>query len=309
MDDDQLRKGQERERRDLGLEGADGKPPAVAPKPVTVPCRFCGEPITVTPLPGPFGLTPFSNIAHAACIIAEEQRAAEEEREARSRARQAALVALRADLPGALERCGVPRHWLDASFDLCPDLPAKLSETARRWAEKPAGILYLYGVPGSGKTYLGVSVLRAVLEAGTLPRSACQFIRERCFLDGLKASFTPDAAPVNPRLLPMHHPRRVELLLLDDLASSRLTDWAKGELAGLLEARHAADLPTILTSNIAPGALAEVIDGRVASRVAESHMMLQFPPRDLRVAGTLKRRAEAPPVTAKAADPPRRADP
>jgi hypothetical protein len=85
------------------------------------------------------------------------------------------------------------------------------------------------------------------------------------------------------RFLPAHHPLRARLLILDDLGSTRLTDWGRGEVANLIEKRHADDLTTVITSNINPRSLAEVIDGRVSSRIAESRQMIGFPDRDLRL--------------------------
>ena len=71
-------------------------------------------------------------------------------------------------------------------------------------------------------------------------------------------------------------------------AAARQTDWTRGEIATLLEARHAADLPTIITSNLNPDELAQAIDGRLASRVAEYRLMLEFPRIDLRIKGTVR---------------------
>ena len=80
-------------------------------------------------------------------------------------------------------------------------------------------------------------------------------------------------------------PPHTDLEIVRPEAACRMTDWAKGEIAGLLEARHAADLPTIVTSNLSPRDMAAAIDPRVASRISESRMMLKFPSRDLRTLG------------------------
>jgi len=287
-----LRRLQERKRTELGLGTGGEKPPAVAPLPITAPCRICGQPITVTPLPGRFRPGLPSRFAHRKCLDAEEQQRRQREADNRIRDRECALAAIRADPPTALARCGVPKHWRQAAFDNCPDLPGKLVAAARRWAEDPGGILYLYGIPGSGKSWLAVATLRNVLEAGTYSRTysepSCRYIAERDYLAGLRAAFDDGNGEVSPRLLPDSDPRRVRLLLYDDLAAERQTDWTRGEIAGLIEARHADELPTIITANVAPGSIAQAIDGRVASRVAESRMMLEFPRRDLRVKGTAR---------------------
>ncbi len=285
--EDKLRRIQQRKQAQLGLDAGDLRAATGAPKSVTVPCGLCGKPITLSHIPRRFGVIP-SSLAHDECFQAEELRREQEQREAAQRQRQAEVEAIRSDPQTALARCGVPKHWLIASFDLCTDLPDALMITAQGWAERPDGLLYLCGIPGSGKTWLAVAILRHVLEEGVFPPSTCRYMAEREYLDGLRAAFNPDAPPVSPRLLPDSHPRRARLLIYDDLAADRQTDWARGEIARLIEARHAICLPTIITSNVALSGVAQAVDGRIASRIAESRMMLEFPKHDLRINGTVR---------------------
>lgn len=294
---DDLRQVQERKRPELVLD-ADKPSQSGAAKTFVVPCRDCGRDVELTALPAPYAhIKPKTTQCRECAEKAGRQEEANRERlrqeaiEAARRQRQAATDAIRADPPGALAYCGVPKRWRDASFDLCPDLPDRLVKAAREWAESPAGILYFFGGVGCGKSWLAASVLRFILEMGILRLSECRYIAERDYLNGLKAAFDTETAPVSPRLLPMNHPNRVRLLLLDDLAATRLTDWGKDEIAGLVERRHADDLPTIVTSNIDPDGLTAAVDGRVASRIAESRMMFMFPKRDLRIVGDLRERA------------------
>jgi hypothetical protein len=181
------------------------------------------------------------------------------------------------------------------------------------------GIVYLSGPSGSGKTYLAAAILAEVLAAGLYPPQAVRFIGERTYLDDLKASFNQGDPELRPRLLPPNHIQRLPLLFFDDLATSRLTDWAKGEIAGLIEGRHAEDLATVITSNLSLDELARQVDSRLASRIGENGAVLQFPARDLRICGRLKaprwtptgrggpgRRAPVDDAAAPLADPPAR---
>ena len=197
--------------------------------------------------------------------------------------------ALLADVPGALATCGVPAHWRGASFATCADLPKELVDAARRWAEGPAGTLYLFGAPGCGKTTLAVAILREILERDTLAARECRFTSERGFLDSVKSTF--DGGGPGRSMVEMS----CELLILDDLAASRLSDWGRAEMAGLIEARHGAELPTVITSNVGPNDLGAAVDGRVASRIAESRLLWGFPARDLRLTGAAGGGAEVHP--------------
>ncbi|MDD4891148.1 MAG: hypothetical protein PHU85_14600, partial [Phycisphaerae bacterium] len=132
-----------------------------------------------------------------------------------------------------------------------------------------------------------------VLSAGALRPADCRFLKESDadptlgYLDMLKASF--NQSDVSPRLLSPNHPRRVKLLLLDDLASSNLTpNWGRPEMSKLIEGRHADNLATILTSNFDLDGLAVAIDPRITSRIAESRLILELPQCDLRIVGTVQ---------------------
>jgi len=218
-----------------------------------------------------------------ACRQAAQRERQEAERQTAERRRAAEVAAVRADLPAALGRCGVPARWRGAGLELCPDLPAALVEAARTWAESPADMLHLHGVPGSGKTYLAVAALRYVLAEGILPPAKARFISERAYLEGLREGF--DGRETSPRRAPASDPRRVRLLVFDDLAAARPTPWRIDELAALIELRHAEEAPTIFTSNWDLAGLAEILDTRATSRIAEGGHVYQFPPVDLRKRG------------------------
>lgn len=257
----------------LSLESGPPFREALRPEAAAARCWYCGRP------PGPDGLCD-------SCRTCDAIRVAEE-CEARRQATAEALEAVRADLPGALGRCGVPVRWRPASFDLCRDLPATLIEDVRTWATKPKGILYLYGLPGSGKTWAAVSAVRDVLASGLLRPQDCRFIDEQDFLAGLKAAFGKRCDLTLAWAPPPDASLRFRLLVFDDLAATRLSDWARAEVGGLLEYRHKHDLPTLVTSNVDPDGLAEAVDGRVSSRIAEHRRMLHFPAKDLRISGTV----------------------
>ncbi len=136
---------------------------------------------------------------------------------------------------------------------------------------------------GAGKSYLAVAALAYVLHERIFEPADCRFIREADYLDNIKATF--GNGEVSPRNLPPNHSRRVKVLVYDDLAAGLITGWRADEIKRLLEGRHADNLATIITSNIRPGEITSAIDGRLASRIAESRLMLELPARDLRVHG------------------------
>jgi len=251
---------------------ADGQRPRL----VSVCCRACGKELGERPVPRVFGCRIPVALLCDECVEAREQR----RRETREAEYQAAVDAVRADIPGALASCGVPPRWRHASLDECPDLPVDLVEAARGWAGSPREALFLHGPPGSGKTWLAVSILARVFDGGVLLPREVKFIGERAYLEHVRASF---GTPGVDRCLSSSHPRRARLLLLDDLGAGRGTDWVRDEVAALIEARHAAQLPTVFTSNLALDSIARMIDSRVASRLGEAGQVWEFPGKDLRI--------------------------
>jgi DNA replication protein DnaC len=251
--------------------------------------------------------------AREARIEREQEVKAEQEKAARLRAqedaerhkteRTKAIAFLTANIETVLLNCGVPLNWKSAHMDGCSDLPADLVAKAKAWVENPRGFLYLTGATGSGKTYLAASIIRHGLEMGILldesllnniPMATpgrsqdgylldalchdCLFISERDYLADLKQGYDEDRS-IGPLAGKAQGAR---FLVLDDLAASRLTDWGRGEMAGLIEGRHASQLATVITSNLTLDELTQAIDARVSSRIAESRQVWTFPARDLR---------------------------
>ena len=91
-----------------------------------------------------------------------------------------------------------------ADFANMPDLPAGLVAKVRAWAAQPQGTFLLFGLPGSGKTWLAVAALRHVLAEGLFAPATVRFIGERAYLDGLKAGFARDGMPLATRNLSPH---------------------------------------------------------------------------------------------------------
>jgi len=199
-----------------------------------------------------------------------------------------ALAELRRDMPGTLETIGVPVRLRAACFETCDDLPSSLVAKAQEWAEAPHGMLYLVGGVGAGKSWVSVCILRHAIDTGAALREYGEgawqvnaaYIGEGDFLQAKREEYDKRGTLPFSEGQPLPH---VGLLVFDDLASTRLTDWGRGEVAGLLEARYADDLPTVITSNVALSGIGAAVDPRVASRLAGDGQCWEFPAVDLRI--------------------------
>lgn len=130
---------------------------------------------------------------------------------------------------------------------------------ARQWAERPDGWLVLLGKNGCGKTHLAAAIANYRLEQGD---TVC-FANVPDLLDELRASFAPDAAErydtVFARL------REVPVLVLDDLGAHHVSAWAQEKLYQILNHRHVARMPTVVTTNVE----LKDVEPRIRSRLAD----------------------------------------
>jgi DNA replication protein DnaC len=116
--------------------------------------------------------------------------------------------------------------------------------------------LVIRGAVGVGKTHLAVAAYRAVVAGGIVPAVA---VSVPALLDGLR----PGREPVED----LRACEDARLLLLDDLAAERVTDWTSETLYRLIDARYARRLPTIVTTNASGQQIREGLGERVASRL------------------------------------------
>lgn len=126
---------------------------------------------------------------------------------------------------------------------------------------------YLWGKPGRGKTWAAAHVVREVVE-GSAPhgRVPARLVTAKALLDMVRDGFNGGDRGALARL------ERVPVLALDDLGAETVTPFSVETLTSLLDARYAAGLPTVVTSNLSLGELHRLWSGnsgaRVASRIA-----------------------------------------
>lgn len=118
----------------------------------------------------------------------------------------------------------------------------------------------LIGEPGVGKTHLAVAALHACLDRGM----TALYLNTARFLDELRASYEPDARDSFEHL--MLPALTWDLVVLDDLAGERGTDWAREKLFEIIDTRYSKGLRTIACSNVPM----RLWDQRVVSRLGDT---------------------------------------
>ncbi len=144
---------------------------------------------------------------------------------------------------------------------------------------------YVFGDPGTGKTYAAAAAVRLALKSGLTAR----LITSKHLLDAIKRGYDEGDSYA------LESAETVQLLVLDDLGAERATDWAIETLSALIDVRYSTDHPTIITSNYRLGELRDMWGGRpgarIASRIAGSCNVLHFDGEDRRLANARKHTA------------------
>ena len=141
-------------------------------------------------------------------------------------------------------RAGVPTRFLDYTVDL----------THIRDLNEGRGV-FLFGKQGSHKTTTACSMLRGWLKDN--PFGIARFARSTTVLDDLNDTYSTRETVAQV----MGQYASVGLLLLDDLGKEVPTQRAVSRLWELIDRRYGEMLPTIITSQYRPEALAQNLGG------------------------------------------------
>jgi DNA replication protein DnaC len=126
------------------------------------------------------------------------------------------------------------------------------------FAESPTAWLLLLGPHGSGKTHLAAAIANYRRAAGESPA----FVKVPALLDELRRNFSSDGDGAHRMLDEL---RAAPLLVLDDLDAQTAIGWVRDRLFQILDHRHTARLPTVITSALTM----EELGDRLASRLMD----------------------------------------
>jgi len=178
---------------------------------------------------------------------------------------------------------GVPAHFCRASFSNC-DLVARELAPLKAWCADPHGCCLLWGRWGTGKTHVAVAMLREVAAQGQAKTLLgvypdARFITEGQYINALAKSFETHQVIIRRG----GHAGHPWLLILDDFGSPASDNRWANQFGEIINQRYAADLPTILTSNMGLDEIARRFHPRVSSRIVEGGHIYEFGGRDLRL--------------------------
>lgn len=174
----------------------------------------------------------------------------------------------RADRPDLLEASArIPRRFAHCTLDnfetMMPSLHRALMNTRKFVDEFPVvdvGLLYL-GRCGVGKTHLAVAALKGLIKKG-IPGIFYDF---RDLLKEIQDSYNPNTHTSELKILaPI---LEAEVLVLDELGSSKPTEWVQETITHIINKRYNDRKITLFTSNYLDIPIGSAYDESLTERV------------------------------------------
>lgn len=138
-------------------------------------------------------------------------------------------------------------------------LPEEFRDVEPNWERAmDAGWLWLHGPVGVGKTYSACSIAKALAGMG----KDVLFVSEAQMFDRIKASFD---GGVDPTL----GYQRAEVLVVDDVGKTPLTEWSASVYFLIVDYRWSHHLQTLFTSQLKPSEWTKVT-GEANKRTADA---------------------------------------
>lgn len=183
---------------------------------------------------------------------------------------------------------GGDRHWVETNAERGRDSQSRIpthyaearisDEAVARWAQSlvdgsaaasrsgnpvvtNGSSLAILGPVGTGKTHEAFGAVRELTESGAAV--SWRFVTAA----DLYALLRPRSGSDSETVFRQHADAR--LLVVDDLGAAKNSEWVEEINYRLINHRYQEELPTIITSNLAPKNLTTGLGERVASRLAE----------------------------------------
>lgn len=198
------------------------------------------------------------------------------------------------DMRYQIELSGLPKRFQKYQVDTLPEDTYAL-EIIKRYAKdineriNSGQGLYLYGGVGVGKTTVACAIAMTYiveksledLRNGNKTKQLVQYANTADLLDLIKKGFDDaDAQAIaNKKIQAL---RKAPLVILDDLAAEKPSEWVRERLLTIVNDRYENELATIVTSNLTIAELVEPLGQRIRSRVEGLTFPLKFEGKDRR---------------------------
>lgn len=153
-----------------------------------------------------------------------------------------------------------PKRYENAKYD---DVPSDIRKAFEGMKQSRKGI-YIHGGIGSGKTHIAYALMNEterVLGVRTMFWNTSELLRE-LRADMVRHDY--DKRYTDERVMKFRG-----LLFLDDIGAEKLSDWVNETFYLIVNERYNEMIPTVFTSNLTLGELADHVGDRTVSRIVE----------------------------------------
>lgn len=152
-------------------------------------------------------------------------------------------------------------------LEICSEFAQKITQAER------VDNLVLSGAVGTGKTHLCSAIANHLIQNG----KAVIYLRSGKLLDLIreyKYSFEKDTPSANKHSLQLLY--RVPLLIIDDLGTESITEFAQEQLLSIIDERYNHNLPWLISTNIQPNDIGKIYEKRFSDRIMSYSKILKF---------------------------------
>lgn len=193
---------------------------------------------------------------------------------------------------GRAARYVLKERYLDWAFESYPGSKRVLN-AVMTWLDGPRSRwLFIEGRNGTGKTGLAVPAYKWVTDRVIARMGAHNFLKSRPrpaqFWSTFELFIRHEATFKNPDLFdPLPAAMTCVFLVLDDLGAEDKTEYHTQALQQLIQYRYAAELRTVITTNLDSKERLEYLGERVMDRVRDASDMLSLTKQSLRGVGKI----------------------
>lgn len=173
----------------------------------------------------------------------------------------------------------LPLRFQNVSYE--NDVPEAIKQESKNQMQKRDG-LYLWGLPGSGKTHVACAIAKNILNFGLEVR----LFNTSDFLEKLRDEFdSKSQVDEDSNGLFRDTMDFKGILVFDDIGAENATEWVRERLYMIINKKYEDMIPIIFTSNCDLEILSARLGDRITSRIAGMTSLIHVTGSDRRLSG------------------------